>query len=395
MRFFGIVAGVAASVLADDATSMLQRSSGGTRKDSACSLKGTFLGADKPIVPSSDKFEVALSKMYKNRLPKLVRMVKKALTDSDDCWPADFGHYGPFFVRLAWHCSGTFRAKDGLGGCAGGRIRFSPEAEWADNANLDKARSLLVPIKDKFGDALSWGDLYILAGTLAIADMGGPTQNFCFGRIDNADGVKSQMLNCDPEWSATNQGEVCPKLLGATWTGGQDVSGLIYVNPQGPNGDPNPYLSAQDVERTFGRMGMSPSQTVALIGGGHAFGKAHASAGPDGLPTSGFEGQWTTTPTEWNNEYFKSLINENWDTHSTGGKIQWRTVDRDSEFADTMMLTADIALKAHPLFSKHAELFSEDQAALNVAFADAWWQLTTNGDNWLEHKQCIRLDDYE
>lgn len=269
-------------------------------------------------------------------------------------------------------------------------MRFHPEATWGDNANLDKARSLLAGIKKKYGHGLSWGDLFTLAGTLAIHEMGGPTQEFCFGRIDDNSGEKSQMLNCDN--SPENQGKPCAELIPG-WTGGQDVAGNIYVDPQGPHGEPNPYLSAQDIDRTFGRMGMSHRQSAALIGGGHAFGRCHGD--PNGVTTSGFHGPWTTKPTTWDNEYFRSLMHENWEEHEIApGKIQWRTVDRNSEFKDTMMLTSDMALKGHPYYSVHAKEFAEDQEALDLAFKEAWWKLTTNGDGWVQHRRCVRLEDY-
>lgn len=339
------------------------------------------------------------TEVFKRKLAKLdtrgvVRDIRQVLNNSVGCWPADFGYYGPLFVRLAWHASGTYRQFDGSGGSPGGRIRFNPEANWADNANLDKARALLYPIKMKWGHGLSWGDLFILAGTEGIHQMGGPTKSFCFGRIDEADGRKSDMLNCDPDWDASNQLKSCDVLTNGTWPGGQDVSGLIYVNPQGPNGDPNPYLSAQDVKRTFGRMGMNFRQTVALIGGGHAFGKCHGgSAGPDGVDTSGFEGQWTPNPIEWDNDYFKALMNYDWKQVTKHGEtIQWETVNRESEFKDAMMLTADIALKAHPDYSTHARAFADSRAELDIAFAQAWDQLITNGQGWLDEKRCISLD---
>jgi len=357
--------------------------------EAPCTLKGTWSPEDDvPEVPDEEEFRKALSQL---QVGKVVRKVREMLTANYPCWPSDDGSYGPLMVRLAWHCSGTFRNTDGLGGCAGGRLRFHPEATWGDNANLDKARSFLVDIKNEFGDGLSWGDLFVLAGTVAISEMGGPTNEFCFGRIDDDSGSKSQMLNCDP--NPENQGKPCVDLVPG-WPHGQDVAGNIYVNPQGPRGDPNPYLSAQDVERTFGRMGMSFRQTTALIGGGHAFGRAHGNL--EGVKTSGFEGKWTTNPTQWDNEYFKSLIQENWEPHEIAtGNVQWRTVDRESEFKDTMMLTSDVALKAHPQYAEHAKRFAEDQELLDQAFRDAWWTLTTNGKGWVERRRCIRLEDFD
>jgi len=237
----------------------------------------------------------------------------------------------------------------------------------------------------------------VLAGTLAIKDMGGPTDEFCFGRVDEDSGSKSLMLDCDPD-PPNNAGARCEELHPDGWPHGQDVAGNIYVDPQGPGGEPIPYLSAQDVERTFGRMGMSFRQTVALVGGGHAFGKAHGSSEDGGVTTSGFEGKWTRFPTKWDNEYFEALVEHNWERYEIGEgdakKIQWRTVDRESKFKDTIMLTADLALKAHPQYSEHAVLFSQDQEALDFAFANAWWTLTTNGKGWVKERRCIRLEDF-
>merc|ERR1712048_685709 len=273
------------------------------------------------------------------------------------CWPADFGNYGPFFIRLAWHCSGSYRNTDGKGGCTGGRQRFEPERSWDDNVNLDKARGLLWPIKQKFGDGLSWGDLFTMAGTVAIKHMGGHIEDICFGRIDAQDGTESLDLGPTPQQELVAPCEVnglCKKPLGST------TIGLIYLNPEGPvekNADgewvpnPDPAKSVVDVKDAFSRMGFNDEETVALIGGGHAFGKVHGACpqGPGQSPlqnasfpwqgecgigpekgkgantyTSGFEGPWTTTPTKWGNEFFRLLEQRSWKkVKGPGDRFQW------------------------------------------------------------------------
>jgi len=291
-------------------------------------------------------------------------------------------------IRLAWHCAGTFRQTDGKGGCAGARIRFPPESDWEDNGNLDKARALLVPIKNKFGDALSWGDLYSFAGTVAIRDMGGPTNPHCFGRIDDPDGNKSAVFGETAKWQDTGckvQGN-CQKPLGAVKVG------LIYVNPEGPLKDPtnissgqdsNPAKSAIEIREVFGRMGMNDSETASLIAGGHAFGKCHGVA--SGVMTSGFEGPWTTTPSKWTNQYLEGMFDEVWEkTNTPNGKAkQWQTKDRSSALAGTMRLTADLALVNDNIYKNLATHWVCDRQKLEVAFAHSWKKLVESGGGWL------------
>jgi len=341
-------------------------------------------------------------------------------THSDDCWPADFGNYAPFFVRLAWHCSGSYRQSDGKGGCGGGRQRFEPERSWADNTNLDKARALLYPLKRKYGDALSWGDLFIAAGTTALRSMGAPMRQLCFGRIDAADGTDSLDLGPSEQQMKVAPCEIngqCKDPLGST------TIGLIYLNPEGPvmekDGKPNPdpALSAKDVRDSFNRMGHSDRATVALIGGGHAFGKTHGACpqGP-GLPpneafnktggipwvgrcgtgkgkdafTSGFEGPWTTNPLQWDNEYFKALLEYQWEKHiGPGGHWQWRVKNGTGLTAGLMRLTSDIALLHDEKYLEIVREFASDIGAFAEAFNDAWFKLTTtNGATWSKEAVC-------
>ncbi|GMF46988.1 unnamed protein product [Phytophthora fragariaefolia] len=326
--------------------------------------------------------------------------LEKLMTDSQDFWPADFGHYGGLFIRLAWHCNGSYRRADGRGGCDGGRIRFNPEHSWADNTNLDKALKLLDPIKRKYGDALSWGDLIVLSGNVAIKSMGGPVLGFCGGRRDDVDGTSSLQLGPTPEQESVAPCAVdgdCKEPLGPT------TMGLIYVNPEGPMGKPDPAGSAPQVRDTFKRMGMDDRETVALVGGGHAFGKTHGAcktgAGPSPLEdpenpwpgtcgegpmkgkgnntfTSGFEGQWTFTPTKWGNGYFKGLTTREWEKYDgPGGHVQWRPVPDTTP--PVRMLTADIALLHDPSYKQIALEFAANQTALDEAFSHAWYKLTS------------------
>ena len=305
------------------------------------------------------------------------------MTDSQSCWAADGSHYGGFMIRLAWHCAGTFRKSDSKGGCAGGRIRFPPESDWEDNGNLAYARALLVPIKQKYGNALSWGDLITFAGTIAIRSMGGPTNPHCFGRVDDEDGSKSNIFGTTQNWSDTGcvvQGN-CKSPLGAVKVG------LIYVNPEGPLRDPNnmssgqdpdPAKSAVEIREVFGRMGMDDSETASLIAGGHAFGQCHGI-------TSGFEGPWTTTPSQWTNQFIIGTFDEEWEQVKTpsGTAVQWRTKDRNSPLAGTMRLTSDLALVNDATYKDLMMHWACDQQKLDVAFAASWKKLVESGGGWL------------
>ena len=335
------------------------------------------------------------------------------LTTSQDWWPADWGNYGPFFIRLAWHSAGTYRTLDGRGGGAGGQMRFDPLNSWPDNGNLDKARRLLWPVKQKYGESLSWGDLMILAGNVALDNMGFETYGFAGGRTDDWEpdlvywGPEVTMLASDRE----DKKGVLQRPLGATHMG------LIYVNPEGPNGKPDPIGSANHIRTTFGRMAMNDEETVALIAGGHTFGKMHGAHKPtdcmgkepaaagieeQGLGwknkcnkghsedtiTSGLEGAWTQAPTQWTSLYLENLLNNDWEqTRSPAGAIIWQPKNKDAKnsVADAhikdktnpiVMTTADLALKFDPEYRKIAEKFLKDPELYKQAFAKAWFKLT-------------------
>jgi catalase-peroxidase len=335
------------------------------------------------------------------------------MTTSQDWWPADFGHYGPFFIRMAWHSAGTYRTIDGRGGADGGMQRFAPLNSWPDNANLDKARYLLQPIKQKYGRAISWADLMILAGTVAMDSMGFETLGFAGGRID-AWAPEDVDWGSEGEWLGAERRDEAGKLRGAF---GATQMGLIYVNPEGPGGTPDPQAAANDIREAFGRMAMNDEETAALIVGGHTFGKAHGAASPaeyvgvepeaEGIEaqglgwrnsfgrgnagdtiTSGLEGAWTHSPAEWTHGYLVNLYTYDWEqTQSPAGAVQWRpargaaaTLVPDahdpSKRHAPMMFTTDLALKVDPIYREITSRWLENPAELEDAFARAWFKLT-------------------
>ncbi|MDR6832461.1 MULTISPECIES: catalase/peroxidase HPI [unclassified Sphingopyxis] len=341
------------------------------------------------------------------------------MTDSQPWWPADYGHYGPFFIRMAWHAAGTYRTADGRGGANSGQQRFAPLDSWPDNGNLDKARRLLWPIKQKYGNKISWADLFILTGNVAIESMGGPVFGFGGGRADVFEPERDIYWGSEDKW--VNEGvqtRIDPdKGLDAIEGPLAAIQmGLIYVNPEGPGGNPDPLLSARDMKETFERMAMNHEETVALTAGGHTFGKAHGNgdasllgAAPSGgdlaaqgfgwvsshesggigehSVTSGIEGSWVNTPTEWSENYFRLLLDYDYElVHSPAGAQQWQPINQKPEDmapaawdpnvkVPTMMTTADMALKMDPEFRKVSEKFRNDHEAFKDAFARAWFKL--------------------
>lgn len=360
--------------------------------------------------PSAEAYDAALLTLD---MESVKADMTSLLADSKECWPADFGNYGPFMVRLAWHCSGSYRKTDGVGGCGGGRQRFDPERSWADNTNLDKARALVAPLKEKYGDALSWGDLFILAGTTALRDSGTPLTKMCFGRKDDSNGEKSLALgptSLQAEKFPCKVNGECKSPLGDT------TLGLIYVNPEGPMANPDPVGSAADIRQTFTIMGHTDKNTVALIGGGHAVGKGHGAcpAGAGLAPneayakseipwagncgtgkgadtvTAGFEGQWTTNPLKWDNEYFQALLDNEWEKHvGPGGHWQWRIKGLDNS-SNIFRLTSDVALLHDPEYLKYVKEFAHDMGAFDTAFDEAWFDLTTTygSGTWSKNAKC-------
>jgi catalase-peroxidase len=334
------------------------------------------------------------------------------MTDSQDWWPADYGHYGPFFIRMTWHAAGTYRIGDGRGGGGTGAQRFAPLNSWPDNGNLDKARRLLWPIKQKYGTKISWADLLILAGNVAIESMGGRTFGFGGGRPDIWAPEEDIYWGKEAEWLGnkryTGEREL-ENPLGAV------QMGLIYVNPEGPDGNPDPIASAKDIRETFGRMAMDDEETVALTAGGHTFGKAHGAgdaglvgAEPEGATieemglgwknthgsgkgrdsiTSGLEGAWTANPTKWDNGYFDLLLGYEWElVKSPAGAYQWHAIDPEekdlapdaedgSVRVPTMMTTADMAMREDPIYREISKRFHENPEEFADAFARAWFKL--------------------
>lgn len=334
------------------------------------------------------------------------------MTNSQDWWPADYGHYGPFMIRMAWHSAGTYRIQDGRGGAGSGTQRFAPLNSWPDNANLDKARLLLWPVKQKYGKNLSWADLMILAGNVALETMGFKTFGFAGGREDVWEPEEDIYWGSETEWLGDKR-----------YTGDRELEnplgavqmGLIYVNPEGPNGNPDPLAAARDIRETFARMAMNDEETVALIAGGHSFGKTHGAAdaakyvgrepaaasieeqsmgwknsygkgNAEDTITSGLEGAWTRTPAQWSHDYFKNLFEYEWElTKSPAGAWQWEAKNSEAVIPDAhiagkfhkpFMLTTDLSLRFDPAYEKVSRHFYENPAAFEDAFARAWFKLT-------------------
>lgn len=347
-------------------------------------------------------------------LSELQKDIEKVMTTSQDWWPADYGHYGPLFIRMAWHSAGTYRIHDGRGGGASGSMRFAPLNSWPDNVNLDKARRLLWPVKQKYGRKLSWADLMIFTGNCALESMGFKTMGFAGGREDIWEPEEDIYWGPETEWLGDNRytgDRVLEDPLGAV------QMGLIYVNPEGPNGEPSALKAARDIRETFARMAMNDEETVALIAGGHTFGKAHGAANPNehverepeaapleeqglgwknnygsgkGGDTigSGLEGAWTATPIQWDNSYFDTLFGYDWDlTKSPAGAQQWTPTNPaakdsvpdahdDAKKHAPMMFTTDLALRYDPEYEKISRRFHENPDEFADAFAKAWYKLT-------------------
>ncbi|MFM7263716.1 MAG: catalase/peroxidase HPI [Acidimicrobiales bacterium] len=362
--------------------------------------------------PMDDDYDYT-EEFRKLNLDAVVKDLTALMTDSQDWWPADYGHYGPFFIRMAWHAAGTYRIQDGRGGAGEGMHRFAPQNSWPDNGNLDKARRLLWPVKKKYGKQISWADLFVLTGNVALDSMGFRTFGFGGGRADVFE-PDDTYWGSENTWLADNR-----------YSGDRELEnplaavqmGLIYVNPEGPNGNPDPIASARDIRDTFGRMAMNDAETVALVAGGHTFGKAHGAGDPgkhvgpepEAAPiqemgfgwrnsmgeghgvatiTSGIEGAWTRNPIAWDNDYFEILLDNEWElTKSPAGAQQW--IPKGGALAGTVpdahdasrkhapiMTTADLALKFDPEYAKISKRFRENPAEFADAFARAWFKLT-------------------
>ncbi|OAQ53623.1 catalase/hydroperoxidase HPI(I) [Natrinema mahii] len=364
------------------------------------------------VAPYDEDFDYA-EEFQQLDLEEVKSDLEELMTTSQEWWPADYGHYGPLFIRMAWHSAGTYRTTDGRGGASGGRQRLAPLNSWPDNANLDKARRLLWPVKQKYGRRLSWADLIVLAGNVALESMGFETFGFAGGREDDFAPDSAVDWGPEDEMEASERFDEDGELedpLGAT------VMGLIYVNPEGPDGEPDPEASAANIRESFGRMAMNDEETAALIAGGHTFGKVHGADDPDehvgpepeaapieeqGLGwksehgsgkgadtiTSGIEGPWNTTPTQWDMGYIDTLLNHKWwPEKGPGGAWQWTTqngelddaapgVEDPSEKEDVMMLTTDIALKRDPDYREILERFQENPREFQKTFAKAWYKL--------------------
>jgi catalase-peroxidase len=361
--------------------------------------------------PRGEDFDYA-EEFEKLDLDEVKEDLEDVMTTSQEWWPADYGHYGPLFIRMSWHAAGTYRTTDGRGGAAGGMQRFAPLNSWPDNANLDKARRLLEPVKQKYGNKLSWADLLVLAGNVAMESMGFQTFGFAGGREDAWAPDKSVYWGPENEMEASDRfsddGEL-EEPLGAT------VMGLIYVNPEGPDGQPDPMASADNIRQSFSRMAMNDEETVALIAGGHTFGKVHGADSsenlgpePEAAPieeqglgweneygegkggdtiTSGIEGPWTESPIEWDMGYLDNLLDYEWEPEKgPGGAWQWTPVDEEledtvpdahdpDETVTPMMLTTDIALKRDPDYREIVERFQENPMEFGITFAKAWYKL--------------------
>lgn len=393
-----------------------QSAGGGTRNRDwwPNQLRLNILRQYSPLTnPMDDDFDYGKEFLTLD-LAEVKKEIIKVLTTSQDWWPADYGHYGPFMIRMAWHSAGTYRISDGRGGGGQGMQRFAPLNSWPDNANLDKARLLLWPIKQKYGRKLSWADLMILAGNCALESMGLKTFGFGGGRADVWEPAEDVYWGSETEWLGDKRyqdGRQLENPLGAV------QMGLIYVNPEGPNGNPDPLAAAHDIRETFGRMAMDDYETVALIAGGHTFGKTHGAGeagkyvsrepaaagieeqglgwkntfgGGNGIHTitSGLEGAWTTTPTKWSNNFFENLFGYEWELYKgPGGANQWRPKngagsnlvpdahDPNIKHAP-FMLTTDLALKLDPAYEKVSRHFYENPGEFADAFARAWFKLT-------------------